>query len=270
MTMLPRITIVTPSYNQAAFLRRTLASIHDQAYPNLEHIVIDGGSTDGSTDIIGEYAPRLAYWVSERDRGQSDAINKGFARATGAVLTWLNSDDVLLPGALRAVGQIFAQYPAIDWLTGRPANIDAADALRVFPQRVGRLRGWIRRGWYHGRAWGFIRQEGTFWRCSLWQRVGAAVDEARHYTMDYDLWRRLAAHADLVTVDQPLAAYRSHGVQKTADLAPYYAEAGITLPPATRWIMLPARAGLSPLLWYAAPRVIATATGWQYVRPAFA
>lgn len=270
MTALPRITIVTPSYQQADFLHRTLASIHDQAYPNLEHIVIDGGSTDGSTDVIREYAPRLAYWISERDGGQSDALNKGFARATGDILTWLNSDDVLLPGALHAVGQIFAQFSAIDWLTGRPANIDAADRLRVFPQQVGRRRGWIRRGWYHGRAWGFIRQEGTFWRRGLWQQIGSAVDAQRHYTMDYALWQRMAAHADLVTVDRALAAYRSHAAQKTADLAPYYAEAGISLPAAARWLLLPARALLSPLLWYTAPRVVGTSTGWRYIRPPFA
>lgn len=260
---LPRITIITPSYNQADFLARTLESIHSQAYPHLEHIVMDGESTDGSVEIIRRYADRLAYWTSERDGGQSDAINRGMARATGDVLTWLNSDDVLLPGALQAVGEIFAALPAVYWLTGRPANIDADDHLRVFPLRVGRLRPLIRRGAYHGRAWGFIRQEGTFWRRGLWAQVGGVVDTARHYTMDYDLWRRMAVHAPLVTVDQPLAAYRSHAAQKTAHLDGYYAEAGVGTPAAARWIMLPLRAALSPLMWVVSPRVVQSGGVWH-------
>lgn len=263
----PRISIITPSYNQAAFLRRTLASIHEQGYPNLEHIVIDGGSTDDSAAVIESYADRLAYWVSERDRGQSDAINKGMARATGDILTWLNSDDVLLPGSLHTVGAIFAQLPSVRWLTGRPANIDAADHLRVFPLPTGRIRRWIRAGHYHGRAWGFIRQEGTFWRHDLWQQIGGALDESRHYSMDFDLWRRMAAHAELVTVDRPLAAYRSHAAQKTAQLDRYYAEAGIATPNAARLLMIPTRALLGPLLWRVSARVSEQAGQWRYHAP---
>jgi len=263
----PRISIITPSYNQADFLRRTLASIHEQGYPNLEHIVIDGGSTDDSPAILAAYADQLAHWVSEPDRGQSDAINKGMARATGDILTWLNSDDVLLPGALHTVGAIFAQLPAVRWLTGRPANIDADDQLRIFPLRTGRIRRWIRAGRYHGRAWGFIRQEGTFWRRDLWLEVGGCLDVDRHYSMDFDLWQRMAAHADLVTVDRPLAAYRSHAAQKTAQLDRYYQEAGITMPEAARLFMIPARALLSPLLWYASPRVTEHAGAWRLHAP---
>lgn len=259
---LPRISVVVPSYNQAAFLPAALDSLLEQGYPDLEILVMDGGSTDGSADILRDYAPRLTAWVSELDRGQSHAINKGIAQATGEVMTWLNSDDLLLPGALRAVGEIFAAFPGVQWLTGQPANLGADGALRHFPLKTGRWQGAIRRGWHHGRALGFIRQEGTFWRRALWEQAGGAVDEARHYTMDYELWKRFAKHAPLVTIDQTLAVFREHPAQKTADLAGYYAEAGVRLPMAARWIMLPARAILSPLAWFTAPRVMRQGSGW--------
>lgn len=259
---LPRISVVVPSYNQAAFLPAALDSLLNQDYPDLEIIVMDGGSADGSADVLRAYAPRLAAAVSEPDRGQSHAINKGMALATGEVLSWLNSDDILLPGALQAVGEIFAAFPGVEWLTGQPANLGADGVLRHFPLKTGRWQGAIWRGWYHGRALGFIRQEGTFWRRSLWEQAGGQVDEARHYTMDYDLWRRFARHAPLVTADETLAAFREHPAQKTADLAGYYAEAGVRLPQAVRWFMLPARVALSPLAWLTAPRAIRQGSGW--------
>lgn len=261
----PRISIITPSYNQAAFLRKTLDSVLDQHYPNLEYIVIDGGSTDGSVDILREYDAKLTYWVSEPDQGQSHAINKGFARATGEIMTWLNSDDVLLPGSLHTVGEIFARYPQIQWLTGQPANLDVHDHLRVFPLKTGRFRALIRRGWYHGRGLGFIRQEGTFWRRSLWEKVGASINEAKHYAMDNDLWRRFAQHADLVTVDMPLAAFRSQPKQKTAQLNRYYAEANVKLPEAVRVIVLPIRAIFTLISWRFAPRVVRRNGEWSLV-----
>ncbi len=261
---LPKISIVTPSYQQAAFLRHTLDSILEQQYPDLELIVIDGGSTDGSVDILRAYEPHLTYWESAPDRGQAHAINKGLARASGAVLTWLNSDDVLLPGALAAVGEVFATYPPIEWLTGQPANLGSDGVLRTTPLKTGRFRGLIRRGWYHGRALGFIRQEGTFWRRELWERAGGQLDEALHYALDADLWRRFAQHADLVSLDRPLAAYREHPTQKTAQIDRYYAELGVRLPHAARWIALPLRAAFTWAAWPLSPRVIWTGSSWRY------
>ncbi len=238
-------------------------SLLDQGYPDLEVIVIDGGSTDGSADILQSVATRLAYAVSEPDSGQAHAINKGFTRSTGSILAWLNSDDVLLPGALAAVGELFAGFPQVQWLTGQPANIGADGALRHFPLKSGYFRGAIRRGWYHGRALGFIRQEGTFWRRSLWDQSGGALDEARYYTMDYDLWRRFAQHAPLVTVAQTLAAFREHAAQKTAALDGYYAEAGVHVPQAARIVTVPARALISPLAWVVTAHVVRRDGGWS-------
>ncbi len=250
----PLIALITPSYNQAAYLERTIRSVLEQNYPRLEFIIMDGGSTDGSVEIIRRYQSHLAHWTSAKDGGQSDAINQGFARSTGAVMTWLNSDDVLLPGALRHVGEAFAQHPDIHWLTGQPVNTDVHDHLRLFPLKVGYRRGLIQRGWYHGRGLGFIRQEGTFWRRSLWEQAGG-LDAARRYTMDYDLWRRFARYADLVALDVPLAAFRVQPEQKTAALDRYYAEAGVSLPPWFRYLALPLRTLWTLAYWPFAPHL---------------
>ena len=260
-TAYPNITIVTPSYNQASYLAATLESVLNQNYPALHYIVMDGGSSDGSVDIIRRYASSLTYWVSQKDGGQSDAINRGFTyRAETAdaddIMTWLNSDDVLLPGALQRVGEIFAAYPQIQWLTGQPANMDAAGQhLKHGRLKTGHGRSLIRQGWYHGRGLGFIRQEGTFWRRSLWEKVGG-INPDLHYAMDFDLWRRFAVHAPLVTVDQHLAAFRTQPQQKTSAIDKYYAEAGVSLPNAARILALPLRALFTIAAWPLMPRVL--------------
>ena len=197
----PTITIVTPSYNQGKFLKETLESVAAQQYPALEHIVIDGGSTDESVAIIQQHSGALAFWVSERDRGQSHAINKGFARATGDVLTWLNSDDTLLPGALAAVGAAFAAHPDVDLIYGNFVYTDPAGT----PMRTRHVFASMTYEplLYHD----YLGQPAVFFRRSLLDRVGP-VDESLHYCMDWDLFLRMWRVCRPRHLPQVLATYR--------------------------------------------------------------
>ena len=201
---LPRISIVTPSFNQGAYLERTIQSLLHQDYPDIEHLVIDGGSTDGSLDLLKKYERHMAYWESQPDRGQSHAINKGFARATGEIMGWLNSDDILLPHALKIVGQVFHDHPQIQWLTAGSMNITADD--RLFSVRPSR-RFYSR--WTQLFNYSPPPQHCTFWRRDLWVRSGGYLREDTR-VMDCELWLRFYEHAQLYVVDTMFGAWRCH------------------------------------------------------------
>ena len=205
---LPKVSIVTPSFNQASFLEQTLRSVLEQDYPNLEYIVIDGGSSDGSLEIIHKYADRLAYWQSQPDQGQTDAINQGFARASGEILAWLNSDDLLLPGAVSAAVRALQAHPEAAMVYGDALLINAeGKTIGKFPAAQTDYRK-LRRGYVH------IPQQASFFRADLWQQV-APLDVSFYFAMDYDLWVRLAALAPLVYVPELWAAFRLHGAGKS-------------------------------------------------------
>jgi glycosyltransferase involved in cell wall biosynthesis len=218
---LPRISIVTPSYNQGRFLGETMASVLDQGYPDLEYVVVDGGSTDDSASVIRSRERELAWWASEKDGGQYGAINKGFARTTGDVMAWLNSDDKYTPWALRVVGEVFAQLPEVQWVTTLlPLHWDA----RGVPTKCKPVRGYSKSGFFRGHhlvrpgEWdkAFIQQESTFWRRSLWEKVGGRVDASLQLAGDFELWAKFYQHADLYGIPLPLGGFRVHGDQKTA------------------------------------------------------
>jgi glycosyltransferase involved in cell wall biosynthesis len=204
-----RISVVTPSYNQASFLEACMRSVLSQNYPNLEYIVIDGGSTDGSVEIIKSFEKDLAYWVSEPDEGHYDALNKGFRRATGDILAWLNSDDMYTPWAFAVVADIFHQLPEVQWLsTLYPLFWNEAGAATLCTQ----LKGFDRR---HVLSRGIgVQQESTFWRRSLWERAGGALDTTFHLAGDLDLWARFWEHTELYGVTVPLGGIRRHGGQR--------------------------------------------------------
>lgn len=227
----PSITIVTPSLNQIDFLEETLQSILLQGYPKLELIVIDGGSSDGSVEIIQKYEPWLAYWQSVPDRGQYDALQNGFARSSGGIMAYLNSDDLYFPWTLRVVAEIFETFPQVDWLTtSLPAAISSDTRGPVIQSRLNRSSRWFfsNRGkslFYKG----FIQQESTFWRRSLWERAGARIDYGQKLAGDFELWSRFYQYTNPVTVNIPLGIFRYHESQKTAHIGRYIAEANKVL-----------------------------------------
>lgn len=206
----PKISIVTPSFEQGRYLEKTLRSVLEQNYPNLEYVVKDGGSTDNSRAIIERYQDKLSHWVSTPDKGQSHAINIGFTHTSGDIMGWLNSDDLLLPGALNCVADYFVKHPEIDVLYGNRLLIDESD------NEIGR---WILPGHSSSTlSWAdFIPQETLFWRRSIWDKIGGQVDESFRFAMDWDLLIRFReAGANFTHIPYFLGAFRVHDNQKTS------------------------------------------------------
>lgn len=214
---LPKISIITPTLNQAQFIEETIQSVLSQGYPNLEYWVIDGGSTDGTLDILKKYQEKLC-WISEKDRGQSEAINKGMRRATGDVVAFLNSDDVYEPGALASVGEFFLKNPAAAWLTGwcRVVNSKGVEIHQLITL--------YKKFWLVWRSYrvllilDYVSQPATFWRREVIQEVGY-FDENIHYAMDYDYSLRVGKKFKLWVIPRYLARYRIHASSKAGSSA---------------------------------------------------
>ncbi|HSF82396.1 MAG TPA: glycosyltransferase family 2 protein [Anaerolineales bacterium] len=206
--MQPLVSIITPSFNQARFLEETIQSVLTQGYPRIEYLIVDGGSTDGSLEIIQRYADRLGWWVSERDQGQTDALNKGFARARGEILAWLNSDDSYLPQAISEAVAYLQAHPEAGMVYGDANLVDQhGQVIGQFPARQTDYRR-LRTGFVH------IPQQAAFFRADLWRQVGP-LDPSFYFAMDYDLWVRLARISALHYQTRLWANFRLHGQGKS-------------------------------------------------------
>jgi glycosyltransferase involved in cell wall biosynthesis len=209
MTSLPLVSIITPSFNQAPFLDSTIRSVLNQDYPAIEYMVVDGGSTDGSVEIIRKYENKLAWWISEKDKGQTDAINKGFNRASGEILAWINSDDTYNPGAVSSAVKYLNENPEVAMVYSDCNYINEdGKIIGQFPAAQTDYRK-LRQGYVH------IPQQTMFFRAKYWKELGP-LDPSFYFAMDYDLWTRIAAQAPLKYISgQTWANFRIHTDSKT-------------------------------------------------------
>jgi glycosyltransferase involved in cell wall biosynthesis len=205
---LPKVSIVTPSFNQGRFIEATINSVLAQDYPNLEYIIVDGGSKDESVEIIKRYQDKLAWWVSEKDKGHADGLNKGFAHASGEILAWINSDDTYFPGAVSEAMNFLVEYPETGMVYGDARLIDDhGKAIGQFASKQTDYRKMLN-GSVH------IPQATTFFRASLWRKVGP-LDLSLFYAFDYDLWVKIARISEVRYIPRLWASFRIHSQGKT-------------------------------------------------------
>lgn len=199
----PKISIVTPSYNMEEYIEETILSVIGQNYPNLEYIIIDGGSKDGTVNIIKRYEPWISYWVSEPDNGMYHAIEKGFNKSTGEIMAWINSDDKYHVNAFFSVATIFSSMEEIDWITGRSSFYNDEGTI----VDVNDLRKWSKFDYYLGN-FKWIQQESTFWRRRLWLMAGSKINTNLKFAGDYELWLRFFRFAILYSAATIFAGFR--------------------------------------------------------------
>ena len=220
----PLVSIVTPSYNSNLYIDQNIASVAEQSYGDIEHIIVDGGSTDGTIQTIQQYEKKYNLtWISEPDDGMYDALEKGFNLASGEIFAWLNSDDMYLPWAVEIAVENLKQE-GTEWIIGHPANWDEAGLLNyVNPMRPYYRRGWIRKGWYHGEALGWMQQESMFWTAELWDKKGGFPPDVK-LAGDYYLWQQFAERAELKQIGTVISGFRNHENQLTSNMEKYRSE----------------------------------------------
>jgi len=216
-----RISIIIPVFNSAPLLRRTLQSIRLGEAEDVEVIIRDGGSEDGIEEVVADFPDVVTLLISERDGGQYDAIAKGFAQCSGELLCWINAGDFFFPGALQSAKRVFAQFPMVDWLTGRQCVAEEGMVTVMGRSTVLISNFEIRSGVCSGGIGGHLQQEGMFWRRSLWEKVGG-LDPEYKLAGDFELWLRFSKEADLYRMQNPLAAFSYHGDNRSVRLRSDY------------------------------------------------
>ncbi|OQY89535.1 MAG: hypothetical protein B6D38_06435 [Anaerolineae bacterium UTCFX1] len=203
---MPLVSIITPSFNQARYLEQTIQSVLGQDHPRIEYIVVDGASTDGSVEIVKKYADKLAWWVSEKDSGQAEAINKGLVRATGEIVAWLNSDDYYLPGTVSAAVKVFDENPDVVLVYGNMLAVDErGNPFNTLTYKQLFLQDLL--------CFQIIGQPAVFFRRSVLEKAGM-LDPTFHFLLDHHLWIRIAGHGKILHVDQTWSAARYHAEAK--------------------------------------------------------
>lgn len=202
----PKISIVTPNYNGAKYLEETILSVLDQNYPNLEYIIIDGGSTDNSISIIKKYEDQLAFWMSEPDNGMYHAIQKGFDRSTGEIMAWINSDDMYHRNAFFTVAEIFSSFTQVNWLLGAASIFDIKGrTINIEQSRI------FSKFDFLNQDYGWIQQESIFWRRTLWERAGESLNINLKYAGDFELWLKFIKSENLYVTNALLGGFRWQG-----------------------------------------------------------
>jgi glycosyltransferase involved in cell wall biosynthesis len=234
-------SIVTPSYNQGSFIESTINSVLAQEGEFfINYVIMDGGSTDNSIGIIKKYDSLIKSkkypikcrgieysWNSSKDDGQYDAINEGFSISSGEIMGWINSDDVLLPSALKTVALIFKKFPEVHWITANSTKINKGDMIINVDTSIFYPRDLIKKGLFNGRDYSFIQQESTFWRRSLWNQLEHKLNIKYYYAADFELWIRLSELTELVKINTQLGAFRVHNRQKTSVMIEYHRETAL-------------------------------------------
>jgi hypothetical protein len=236
----PKISLVTPVRNSGKYIEQTVQSVLAQNYPNLDYFIVDGGSTDGTVEIIRKYEKQISGWMSELDNGMYDALNKGFARSTGEIMGWISATDMLHPGGLAVVGSVFRDLPEVEWITGRATAFnDEGMTVTILD-----IPHWSRYRFLAG-ANQFIQQESTFWRRSLWEKAGARTDSSHRNSADFELWVRFFHHAQLYPVNALIGGFRCHpdsiglqGMGHCERLHAGFVEAELSRIPLPSWLKL--------------------------------
>lgn len=274
----PRISVVTAVRNGMPWIQETVHSVLSQRVTNLEYIVLDGASNDGTAEWLASQKDRFTYYDSRPDAGQYAAIAEGFSRTTGDVMGWINGDDMLMPWALQIVESIFATYPDVQWISGQPAFLNAAsECIAIAPIAASYPRRYIANGWFRQGLLGFLMQETMFWRRALWEDAGG-LDLKWDLAADFDLWMRFAEKAELTSVATPLGAFRLRGDQNRSRQGTGYHDEVVRrcrdMPrPPLLWQALAGcgRSGqaiLRLMLWQSSPLVCHSldGDGWQLLR----
>lgn len=203
-----RISIVTPVFNQVKYLEQTILSVLNQGYPELEYIIIDGGSTDGTVEIIKKYESQISYWISEPDTGMYDALNKGFSISSGKIMAYINSDDILMPNSLYMMNKLFLDLPEVQWVQGLNNCMDMSGSITqtYYGKKFSFLK-------FLYRDYKWIQQESTFWRRSLYEKAGNRIDKSLRLAGDFDLWFRFFQYEKLYNCDVPIGVWRKRDGQ---------------------------------------------------------